>query len=176
MREAIDLLHDRLARRLERMARHGEARRGSRPTAGEHEWRHVSQPTHRPDYYPRPADQRHILRHKAFALAIATPDEAAYDFHLFTDAYTGRDSVIYRAGPTGYRMACTAAVPEPTGPAAVPLTMSSVPAPCLAISEAVERLELTGQPFVFFVDPDTERGTILYHRYDGHYWLITSGA
>jgi hypothetical protein len=183
MREAIDILHDRLARRLERMARHWEARRGSRPTAGEHEWRHVSQPTHRPDYYPRPADQRQILRHKAFALAIATPDEAAfdmdvmdYDFHLFTDAYTGRDSVIYRAGPTGYRMACTAAVPEPARRAAVPLTMSSVPAPCLAISEAVERLELTGQPFVFFVDPDTERGTILYHRYDGHYGLITSGA
>jgi ribosome-associated translation inhibitor RaiA len=180
MREAIDLLHDRLARRLERMARHWEARRGGRPTPGEHGWRHSTQPTHRPDYYPRPADQRQILRHKAFTLAVATPDEAAfdmdamdYDFHLFTDADTGRDSVIYRGGPTGYRMACTAAVPEPARPAAVSLTVSSAPAPCLAISDAIERLELTGQPFVFFIDADTDRGTILYHRYDGHYGLIT---
>lgn len=180
MREAIDLLHDRLARRLERMARHWEARRGGRPAPGEHEWRHSKLPTHRPDYHPRPADQRQILRHKAFTLAVATPDEAAfdmdamdYDFHLFTDPDTGRDSVIYRAGPTGYRVAGTAAAAKPAGPAAMPLTVSSAPAPCLAISEAIERLELTGQPFVFFVDADTERGNILYHRYDGHYGLIT---
>jgi hypothetical protein len=51
--------------------------------------------------------------------------------------------------------------------------VSPVPAPCLAVSEAIERLELAGQPFVFFIDPDTERGTVLYHRYDGHYGLIT---
>jgi ribosome-associated translation inhibitor RaiA len=180
MHEAIDLLHDRLARRLERMARHWETRRGGRPTPDDHEWRHIKQPTHRPDYYPRSPAGREIVRHKAFTLAVAAPDEAAFDmdamdyeFQLFTDADTGRDSVVYRAGPTGYRLACTAAVPESTRPAAVPLTVSSAPAPCLAISEAIERLEVSRQPFVFFVDPDTERGTVLYNRYDGHYGLIT---
>ena len=183
MREAIDLLHDRLVRQLEQLAQHWEARRGGQPTAGEHEWRHGEEPAHRPDYYPRPPDARKVIRHKAFTLAVETPDEAAvdmdtmdYDFHLFTDADTGLDTVIYRAGPTGYRMACTAAIPEPEQPTAVPLTVSSAPAPCLAVSEAIERLELTGQPFVFFVDADTERGNIVYHRYDGHYGLITPAA
>ena len=28
-----------------------------------------------------------------------------YDFHLFTEAGTGQDSVLYRSGPTGYRLA-----------------------------------------------------------------------
>jgi hypothetical protein len=64
-------------------------------------------------------------------------------------------------------------VPELARPAATPLAVRSAPAPCLAVSEAIERLELTGQPFVLFVDPDTERSTVVYHRYDGHYGLIT---
>ncbi len=134
MREAIDLLHERLVRRLERMAQHWEARRGGGPTPGEHEWRHGEEPSHRPDYYPRPLDERKIVRHKSFTLAVETPDEAAidmdtmdYDFHLFTDADTGLDSVIYRAGPTGYRLACSAAAPEPAQPAAVALTVSPRP-------------------------------------------------
>jgi Sigma 54 modulation/S30EA ribosomal protein C terminus len=31
-----------------------------------------------------------------------------------------------------------------------------------------------GQPFVFFVDPETGRARLLYHRYDGHYGLIAA--
>jgi hypothetical protein len=30
-----------------------------------------------------------------------------------------------------------------------------------------------GQPFTFFVDAGTGRGRLIYHRYDGHYGLIT---
>ena len=29
------------------------------------------------------------------------------------------------------------------------------------------------QPFLFFLDPEQGRGALLYHRYDGHYGLIT---
>ena len=35
------------------------------------------------------------------------------------------------------------------------------------------RLELSGLPFVFFVDRHTDVGCVLYIRYDGHYGLIT---
>ena len=181
MFEAIDLLHDRLLRRLDRMAQHWEARRGGRPTPGEHEWRHGEEPAHRSDHYPRPADEREIVRHKSFALAAETPDEAAfemdvldYDFHLFTDVDTHLDALLYRAGPTGYRMA--RAAPGPVPSTAVALTVSPQPAPRLEVSEAVERLELTGWPFVFFVDAGTERGSVLYHRYDGHYGMISPAA
>ncbi|MEU9044774.1 MULTISPECIES: sigma 54 modulation/S30EA ribosomal C-terminal domain-containing protein [unclassified Kitasatospora] len=34
-------------------------------------------------------------------------------------------------------------------------------------------IDLTGLPFVFFTDTATSRGNVLYHRYDGHYGLIT---
>ncbi len=178
---AIDLLHDRLVRRLDRMAQHWEARRGGRPTPGEHEWRHGEEPSHRAHHYPRPADEREIVRHKSFALVAETPDEAAfemdvldYDFHLFTDVDTHLDSVMYRAGPTGYRLARTAPGPVPS--AAVSLTVSPQPAPRLKATEAVERLVLTGWPFVFFVDADSGRGSVLYHRHDGSYGLIAPAA
>jgi hypothetical protein len=92
-----------------------EARRGGRPVPGEHEWRHGEEPSHRAHHYRRPADEREIVRHKSFALVAETPDEAAfemdvldYDFHLFIDVDTRLDSVLYRAGPTGYRLARTA--------------------------------------------------------------------
>lgn len=29
------------------------------------------------------------------------------------------------------------------------------------------------QPFVFYLDRERRRGALLYHRYDGHYGLIT---
>jgi hypothetical protein len=185
MREAIDLLQYRLRDRLEHLKEHWEARRGGRPVtaapeAGE--WRHISVPTHRPDYFPRPMEEREVVRRKTFALAEESLDEAIfelesmdYDFHLFTDVDTGQDSVVYRAGPTGYRLA---GVRPPGGErvSATPVTLSEQRAPMLSVSEAIKRLELAGLPFVFFVDSGTGRAAVLYHRYDGHYGVITPAA
>lgn len=180
VQEAVDLLQDRLAKRLARLNEHWEARRSRTPAGGPGEWRHGDEPAHRPGYFPRPAEARRIVRHKSFSLPRETPDEAAlemdtmdYDFHLFTDADTGEDSVIYRAGPTGYRLAQVRPRPDGLGPVAAPLTMSDHPAPRMSVHEAEGRLDITGLPFVFFTDAATERGNVLYHRYDGHYGLIT---
>lgn len=178
MTEAIDLLEDRLGHRLGRIARHWEAVRGAQPKPRPHEWRHNSEPAHRPAYYPRSPEDRRIIRHKAYELATATPDEAAYDmealdydFHLFTDEATGQDSVLYRRGD-GYRLAQLR--PHTRHETlAVDLTLSPHPAPTLTVQEAITRLENTGLPFVFFADAATGRGNVLYHRYDGHYGLIT---
>lgn len=179
MREAIDLLVDRLHERLSRLNQHWEARRGGRPQPWPQEWRHASESTHRPDYYPRPVDEREIVRHKSYAVPWESPDEAVfemesmdYHFHLFTDVASGQDSVVYRAGPTGYRLAQLHPRPEP-GPVATPLTLSTAPAAVLSLGEAKERLDATESPFLFFADPATGRGRVLYHRYDGHYGLIT---
>ncbi len=177
--EAVDLLQERLRNRLSRMALHWEARRGGMPVPEPGEWRRSSEPSQRPEYFPRPVEEREIVRHKAFELARATPDEAVYDmeqldydFHLFTDDRTGLDAVVYRAGPTGYRLArvTPADTPEPT--TVVPLTVSTRPVPRLTEGAAVERLNATGQPFLFYADEATGRGRLLYHRYDGHYGLI----
>jgi ribosome-associated translation inhibitor RaiA len=177
--EAIELLEMRMRRRLDRMARHWEARRGRMPEAAPHEWRHISEPTQRPGYYPRPEPERQVVRHKTFAPAHVTPDEAAfdmdlldYDFYLFTDDETGRDSVIYRAGPTGYRMAQADPEPARVPVTAVPLTVSDRPAPRLTVAEARKQLDATGLPFLFFAEPASGRGRVLYRRYDGHYGLI----
>ena len=182
-REAIDRLEARLRRRLERTAEHWEARRGKLAAAIPHEWRHQSEPTHRPGYYPRPVDDRRIIRHKSFTLAACTVDEAAlemdlldYEFHLFTEIGTGIASVLYRAGPTGYRLAQVIPVsPEQLAPFELPLTFSSQPAPCTTVEQATERLGLLGRPFLFFIDAAQGRAGVLYHRYDGHYGLITPG-
>ncbi|MET7383437.1 sigma 54 modulation/S30EA ribosomal C-terminal domain-containing protein [Streptomyces sp. NPDC005526] len=178
--EAVDRLQERLDQRLGRLERHWEARRG-RTSAGEaHEWRHGDEPTQRPDHFPRPPEERRVVRHKSFSLDRETPDEAAfemetmdYDFQLFTDLSSGEDSVLYRGGPTGYRLAAVGPPAASPGDAAVPLTVSELPAPRLTVDEAKQRLDVTGFPFVFFSDATTGRGNVLYHRYDGHYGLIT---
>ncbi|GAA0952340.1 HPF/RaiA family ribosome-associated protein [Actinocorallia libanotica] len=176
MSEAVDILEDRMAERLRRVARHWEAVRGGQPRP--REWRHNAEPTQRPAYYPRPMEDRQVIRHKSYELPSATPDEAAfdmealdYDFHLFTDVATGQDSVLYRHADA-YRMAQTDPKPRRES-TAIDLTVSPHPAPRITVREAIERLEATGLPFTFFADAETGRGNVLYHRYDGHYGLIT---
>ncbi|GAA4542371.1 HPF/RaiA family ribosome-associated protein [Mycobacterium paraffinicum] len=180
-RESVDLLVARLRRRLERAAEHRDARRGELPPAGPHEWRHESEPAHRPNYFPRPADQRRVIRRKSFTMAPCTVDDAAremdlldYDFHLFTEQGTGTASVLYHAGPTGYRLALAApALADRVSQHALPVTISQQPLPCLTEEGAAERLAMLGLPFLFFIHAAYGCAGVLYHRYDGHYGLIT---
>jgi ribosome-associated translation inhibitor RaiA len=178
-REAVDRLEATLRHQLERVAEHWEAKRGNSPEVGPHEWRHQSEPTHRPSYFPRPPDQRRIIRRKSFTLGTRTVDEAAqemevldYDFHMFTEKGTKQASVLYRAEPTGYRLAQVQPSPEELAPFELPVSISPQPAPRLTVDRAKERLSLLGLPFLFFVDVDQGRAGVLYHRYDGHYGLI----
>jgi len=178
MREAVEHACGRLRIRLERAARNWEAVRGGRPVPGPGEWRHQSLPTPRLPYFPRPPGERIVVRHKSYALARETPDEAAaqaelldYDFHLFTDTSTGEDSVIYRTAD-GYRLALAHPRTRRLGRVDPSITVSQMPAPRLPVTEAAARLEAAGQPFLFFVNAETGRGSLIYHRYDGHYGLI----
>ncbi len=183
-REAIDRLEARLRRGLERAAEHWEAKRGGVPRHAPHEWRHQSEPGHRPNYYPRPESERRIMRHKSYSLPACTIDEAAqemelldYDFHLFTEQSTKQDSVLYRDGSAEYRLAqVNPELADGLAPSDVPLTISPQPAPRLTVDEAIERIGLLGLPFLFFVDTARDRGSVLYHRYDGHYGLIAPAS
>jgi hypothetical protein len=178
MREATGYACDRLRIRIRRAARNWAAIRGGQPVAGPGEWRHQSRPAPRPPYYPRPPEERTIVRHKSYALAHETPDEAVadaellgYDFHLFTEKSTGEDSVIYRSGD-GYRLALARPRTHRLGPVDPSVTICPAPAPRLSMAGAIARLEAAGQPFLFFVNAETGRGNLIYHRYDGHYGLI----
>lgn len=180
-REAVDRLEARLRRRLDRAAQHWEARRGRLPAADPHEWRHDSEPAHRPRYFQRSVDDRHIMRRKSFAMEPCTVDDAVaemelldYDFHLFTEIGTSTAGVIYRGGPTGYRLALVdPALADQLISFDRPVSISPQPTPCLTEAEATERLGLLGLPFLFFIDAAQGRASMLYHRYDGNLGVIT---
>ena len=182
-REAVDLLADRLAHRLTRVGRGWESRRGRMFEGEPHEWRHDFPQTPRRSYYPRPPDERRVVRHKTISPLPCTVDEAVaemddldHDFHLFVEAGRDIDSLVYRAGPTGLRLAQVDGRANEVVPGGAPVTVSTVRAPLLDTAEAVERLRLTGLPFLFYLDGDHARGYVLYHRYDGHYGLIDPQA
>ncbi|MGZ5390556.1 MAG: ribosome hibernation promotion factor [Mycobacterium sp.] len=180
-REAIDRLAARLRHQLGDAAEHWEATKGAIRPTGSYPWQHGSRPTRRPSHFPRPADERRVIRRKSFAMAPCTVDEAAlemdlldYDFHLFNEKNTGIAGVLYRSGPTGYRLAQVAPTStEQLAPFQVPVTISPHPAPCITVKQAAERLGLLGVPFLFFIDAAQGRAAVLYLRYDGHYGLIT---
>jgi hypothetical protein len=178
-REAIDLLDARLHHRLERIAKHWQARRAGRPSNDPGDWRRGQQPTPRPDWYPRPVEERQIIRHRSVPLAGNTCDDAAldmdamgYEFRLFTETGSGQHSVLYRA-EDGFRLAQVNPQPGDVIQGYLPVTISPMPAPLLSLDEAIQRLELTGSPFVFFLDGEHLCGSVLHRRYDGHYGLIT---
>lgn len=178
--EAVDMLVERLRHQLLRRKRHWEARRGRLPIAAPHEWRRGSEPSHHLPFFPRPVEERQIVVHRSFSPARMNPDGAAremdgmgYAFYLFTEDATGGDAVIYRGGSTGYRLSRLSSGPTWLPLSSMPITLSPHPAASLTVAEARQRLDNTGLPFVFFADAETGRGSVLYHRYDGHYGLIT---
>jgi hypothetical protein len=179
LREATQRMCDRLKIRMERAARNWAAIRANKPLSGPHEWRRQSLPAPRMPYFPRPPEERTVIRHKSYALARQTPEEAVadlelldYDFHLFTEKATGQDSVLYRT-PDGYRLAQAHLRPGRPGPVDAPITISEQAAPRLAPADAAARLEALGQPFLFYVNSETGRGNLIYHRYDGNYGVVT---
>ncbi len=179
MREAIETLGDKLRIKLERAARNWAKIRGGLPADEPGEWRHQSVPAQRPPYFPRPLEERGVVRRKSYGLARLTPDEAVadmelldYDFHLFTERSTNQDSVIYRSNG-GYRIAQVRPKPGKLGPLGDELSVSELPAPKLDLDAAAARLEEFGRPFLFFQNAETGRGNLIYHRYDGDYGLIT---
>jgi len=182
MRTAIDHMAARLRVRLDRSARNWAARRGTLPVSEPGEWRHQSIPAHRPGYFRRPTAARAVIRRLSYAPHPLTPEEAVaelslldYDFHLFTERSTGQDSVLYREGDR-YRLAQARPEPDRLGPLPAAVTLSKHQAPVLTLAEATDRLDWLGQPFVFFVNPETGRADLLYLRYDGHYGLVGLGG
>ncbi|MEV6772990.1 sigma 54 modulation/S30EA ribosomal C-terminal domain-containing protein [Nocardia sp. NPDC051030] len=110
---------------------------------------------------------RAIVRRKDCRLQVATPTAAAkvldamdYDAHLFIDAETGADAVVCWTGPLGTRT----------------LRQHRDPVPVLVDDEAAARLCLGGLPHLFYADPHTRRGRLLYRRFDGDLALVTAAG
>lgn len=179
--EAVDLLVERLRDRLEHRAKHYgmSPHLGAVPEVGE--WRHQNLPTSRPSYFDRPVEERQLVRHKTFAGGELTVEEAIfdmeemdYDFYLFYDLAAGTDSLVERQEDGSYRLVRAKASDMALGPGAALVEVAEAPAPILTLQEALERLNVSGEPHVFFVNALTGRGDVVYRRYDGHYGLITA--
>jgi ribosome-associated translation inhibitor RaiA len=177
MHEAIDALDARLRRRVA-VAEHeiGDDRRRLRPDA-EGDWQRGQVPTTRPSYFPRPVEEREIVAHKEYSYGPMTVDEAAddlerldHDFYLFENLETGEDDLIARV-PGGYELHEPSAS-CPLSERAVSMRPSPVRPVPLELDAAREALDLSEEPFLFFLAPRDHRGRVLYRRYDGHYGLI----
>ncbi|MGZ8702064.1 MAG: ribosome hibernation promotion factor [Gaiellaceae bacterium] len=178
MSEAIDLLVERLRGRLTELTERETVRRREPGIAEPGRWRHGDLPTHRPHYFPRPREERRLVRRKTFSLEPMSVEEAVWemrmldhDFHLFANASTGEENVVY-VGDDGAiqlkQISCSdGTLVEPVGP-------DAAPAPLLEIGAAIEAFDIEGGPFLFFVDRARGRGAVLYRRVDGHYGLIAA--
>jgi hypothetical protein len=108
-------------------------------------------------------------------LAAIAMDALDYDIHLFTDPATGHDAAICRTGPTGYALTrITPGAPPPSHPPGPPLTLDTCRVLWLTCTEAIGHLNATALPHLFFADPETSRGRVLYRRYDGDLALLST--
>jgi ribosome-associated translation inhibitor RaiA len=173
--EAVDLVEAKLRRRIARMAARPSSTR-ARHRERTQAWHHGDEPTARADFYPRPPEEREVVRRKTFACGTLSPNDAAlelerldHDFYLFTNSSSGDDNLLLRVHEGKYELIGRGST-EALGPG---IEISAIRPSKLTTDEAVEQLDLSGRPFVFFVDAISGRGRVVYRRYDGHYGLIT---
>lgn len=175
--EAVDLVEARLRDRLEHLAqhRHERTRRPAELPPGE--WRHGALPAHRPAHFPRPPEERELIRRSPYSTGEATLEEAAFDldildhdFYLFREPDVDGDSLLIRLPDGRFGLQRTADGPPAVPPEAV--SLDPVPVPELEVDEAIERLNESGEPFVFFRHRRNGHGNVVYWRYDGNYGLI----
>ena len=89
-----------------------------------------------------------------------------YPAHLYTDRATGRDALVHR-DPHGAPLTAHTRTAPGDLPDDPPFATELTTAAALAL------LERTGEPYLFFTDPHTARGTLLYARYATGYGLIS---
>ena len=177
---AVGDLADRLERQLRRTAEWRIARRRETGVSEIGEWRHGDLPAQRPAFFPRPPDERRVIRRKTFALEPMTPLQAAADmmqldheFYLFHDARTGADAVIHRLREDGRLGLIEPAGASPRTDARWLVAEADRFSEPVTLETAIEEMNAVNHRFVYFVDRDSERGSIVYRRYDGHYGLMT---
>ncbi len=176
MAQAIDGVVDRLERRIVDLVNRWDDRSRWLHEPSDGQWRRGAPPTERPEHFPRPVDERDVVRRKTFAVSPTTAQEAAYDmealehdFHLFTDVDTGAPALVHARADGSYGVA---GLDDDAG---LPETMTPEPAPPILDEVAArQRLDVSGEPFVFYIDDVTGTGSVVYLRYDGHYGLITT--
>jgi len=118
---------------------------------------------HSPVAAPSTSDESVVVaRHVTRMPACASPEQAVLaleqlglDFGLYVDSLSGREAAVWRRADGSHEFAA--------GPATV-----------LTEAAAIQRLVLSGEPWLFFADEHTGRGRIAHRRGDHRYELIVS--
>jgi ribosome-associated translation inhibitor RaiA len=183
MRHAVDQLAEHVGSQLRSFVerRTTVRRRPRRPPEGE--WRHGQWSPPRPEYFPRPAEEREIVRRKSFSLEAMSAVEAAelmkdldHDFLLFHDSDTDADALVHvrEDGRLGVIQPPGTAVVQDLGEPGLRET-SRLSEP-IGLDVAVAEMNELSHRFLYFVNANTGRGNVIYLRYDGHYGLIEPAA
>ena len=178
--EAVDLLVDRLRRRIKRHEERRHQLPERRRARDADSWHHGDPPTVRPEYLDVPFDERDVRRHKTLAMEPMRIEEAVFDldllghsFYLFVDEASGADAVVSWDGDhialqgSGELPASEIEQQRLDG-----VVVSASAPPVLDPLDAKEHLEASGDDWLFHVAPGSRRGQVLYRRYDGHYGLV----
>jgi ribosome-associated translation inhibitor RaiA len=175
MSEAIDRTVSRLHRRVEAVLERPQARElRHRDTTS---WHHDDQPSRRPRYYPRPVEERSLVRRKTFALRPESIEDALFDletldhdFFLFIHDDTGAEALVYRVDD-GYGLMQRVETPAAIKEVGIALELGPHPA-TTTLKAALSVLDETDASFEFFIDAINGRGMVVYRRYDGNYGLV----
>jgi ribosome-associated translation inhibitor RaiA len=161
-REAVDLLEQRLRRRVDQVEDRFEALTRSGPPAAA-----TPGPTP-PALPPEGAPARHL----SLATNPMTPDEAVFDldllgfqFYLFTDAMTGGEAVVYPLGEGVYGVRGDVELLS-LARSSARIVYEGDP-PELAEAVALVRLYAGREPYVFYRDAATGRCRVAYRADDG---------
>ncbi|MFC4125626.1 sigma 54 modulation/S30EA ribosomal C-terminal domain-containing protein [Nocardia rhizosphaerae] len=122
---------------------------------------------------PQPIVRRKPVRLLTLSAGAATEIMYRMDFatFLFRDAETGVDAVVYRVGDQQVGLMRRSHV-STAGTASRRIVVDSGVAETIPEPAAADRLCRHGLPSLFFVDPATARGRLLYRRFDGHLSLL----
>jgi ribosome-associated translation inhibitor RaiA len=181
IREAADLVVERLRRLLHRVEERARAVRLRHRDAGPGSWHHGDARTRRPPFYDRPVEERELVARKTVSPAPETVDEAVgtlelldHDFLLYFDAFTGEHAVLHRLGDGRYELHQPRPRPDAVDGCVAHVVVRASSATVQTVAAALERLDAGGEPFVFFVDAESGDTCVAYRRFDGHYGLITA--
>lgn len=177
--QALNILGDRLERRLNRLAEYREQQNERPPSTPDGTWRSGDLPSKRPGYFERPAEEREIVRRKTYSSdEMISIEEALFDlevldfrFFLFTDESDGTPSIVYEREGDVLLQRIDGGRPQVEAER-VPVEVNETSAPSATVEEAIERLDVGGEPFIFFTDTESDSPGVVYRRYDGHYGLI----
>jgi ribosome-associated translation inhibitor RaiA len=178
--EALNLVGRGLDRRLQMLSERKQRASRRPPATPAGLWRRNEERTPRPRCCERSAEERLLLRRKTFRANDTMSIEEAvlsltlleFRMFLFTDETEDVGSVVYETGAgVALRRVDGSLGRELANPQ---VKLDNSPAPRLTTADAINGMNVTGNPFLYFQDLGRYQPGAIYRRFDGHYGLIAA--